>query len=86
MYILIIPIPILVTLSVVPLIGVGAMTLAKYARALNSNLRNAHSKLLSHSLDRVSIYMMNGVWCMEYGLCMLGCVRMVHDIYMAYSV
>eukprot|EP01031_Cornospumella_fuschlensis_P028405 gene28405-34292_t len=42
-----------VTLSVVPLIGVGAMTLARYARALNNSLRNAHSKLLSHSLDRV---------------------------------
>lgn len=42
-----------VTLSTVPLIGVGAMTLSRYSRKYANNLRDLQSNVLSYSLERV---------------------------------
>jgi len=43
-----------VALSVVPLVGVGAMALSKYSTALTKKVRALQSEVLSYSLERVS--------------------------------
>jgi ABC-type bacteriocin/lantibiotic exporter with double-glycine peptidase domain len=43
-----------VALSVVPLVGVGAMTLSKHSSLLAKKVRALQSEVLSYSLERVS--------------------------------
>jgi putative ABC transport system ATP-binding protein len=43
-----------VSLAIVPLVGVGAMTMSKYARKLNNQLRELQSELMSFVLERFS--------------------------------
>eukprot|EP01032_Pedospumella_encystans_P014020 gene14020-16120_t len=43
-----------VALSVVPVVGVGAMTLSRFSTALTKQLRSLQSDMLSYSLERVS--------------------------------
>ncbi len=45
-----------VSLSIVPLIGVGAMTLSKFTRKVAERARDAHTKTLSFALERFSRY------------------------------
>lgn len=42
-----------VTLSIVPLVGVGAMTLSRYSRNIANKLRGIQSDILSYSMERV---------------------------------
>jgi ATP-binding cassette subfamily B (MDR/TAP) protein 10 len=41
-----------VTLSVVPVVGIAAMTLSRYSRRLTNQLRELHSAIYSYSLER----------------------------------
>jgi ABC-type multidrug transport system fused ATPase/permease subunit len=41
-----------VSLSVVPVVGIAAMTLSRYSRVLTNRLRDMHSKIHSYSLER----------------------------------
>lgn len=45
-----------VSLSIVPMIGVGLMTLSKYTRKIAAKAREAHTKILSFALERFSRY------------------------------
>ncbi len=45
-----------VSLSVVPLVGIGAMLLAKYSRKLTEKLRTLNSETLSYALERFSSF------------------------------
>lgn len=42
-----------VSLSVVPIVGVGAMALLRYSRGLTASLRDVQAKVLSYGLERV---------------------------------
>eukprot|EP01039_Chlorochromonas_danica_P001412 gene1412-1535_t len=42
-----------VSLSVVPIVGVGAMALLRYSRGLTASLREVQAKVLSYGLERV---------------------------------
>lgn len=43
-----------VALSVVPVVGIGAMTLSRFSSALTKQLRSLQSEILSYSLERIS--------------------------------
>lgn len=43
-----------VALSVIPIVGVGAMTLSRFSSALTKQLRALQSDILSYSLERIS--------------------------------
>lgn len=43
-----------VSLSIVPLVGIGAMTLSKYSRSIEKKFREVHSNLISFCLERFS--------------------------------
>lgn len=43
-----------VALSVIPVVGIGAMTLSRYTSALTKQLRALQSDILSYSLERIS--------------------------------
>lgn len=42
-----------VSLSVVPIAGIGSMTLMRYSRRLANDLRSIHARILSYGLERV---------------------------------
>jgi ABC-type multidrug transport system fused ATPase/permease subunit len=42
-----------ISLSIVPVVGIAAMTLARYSTKLATQLREAQSKILSYSLERI---------------------------------
>jgi ATP-binding cassette subfamily B protein len=43
-----------VALSVIPVVGIGAMTLSRYTSALTKQLRSLQSDILSYSLERIA--------------------------------
>lgn len=42
-----------ITLSIVPVVGIAAMTLSRYSRKLANKFRDQQSKLLSYSIERI---------------------------------
>jgi ABC-type multidrug transport system fused ATPase/permease subunit len=42
-----------ITLSIVPVVGIAAMTLSRYSRTLTNKLREQQSKILSYSIERI---------------------------------